>query len=574
MSTATKLMLSLTLLFGVVGCKTADVVFGDKKVYNHVYQAAEEKPIIETVEKFRVEPLEPTFFTKLVDSFHDQKNPESALNVRVGEYVEKKKQQREAMTRGLTSPVEMHEKVNNILPAKMQGEGVEELKEMARGIIFRLLENWQGTMPSPEIEPVIINSIHYDAKMTDTNALMLNAALLVAVESEDELAGIIAHEIAHTLLNHFDSDTRQEYESKKYALLSVVGSGVMAKEGKQGGAKTLNIVASVSHEMSTTLGLQEWKRDQEVHADLLATDLLYLAGYKWGEISTVLRKLGESEKNSDSQKDKLVAETNNYAWDSEKIQKEFKAAAAKAAFEVDNSLATMLSGNSVMSEEERQALYVKKAGMETHPDFTERQFNLEGYELIHYGNKVYKAIERQDLLQKYARSGSGKTALYRFTEFQRGYEAYLDGKYDLTVKIISSLLSGRNDPNPALREMMYNARIKQGQPKRAMQNLQIAISGGKAPAKLYRKLWSDYRAQGNWQAALKLMDQNPDKISGTAIDHYQLRTELLLDENQINEAQNTVASCQRHFGRKEYACGNAVRAWAEKRQLKKASLTQ
>ncbi len=556
-----KICLVTSLLLGVSACKTTAVLFDDKKVYDHIYQEAADETIIASHKKFEVEPLEPTFFSNLLDTISDKKNPDSPLNIKVSEYIEKKQQQRQEMSRGLSSPLEMFEKTVSDIPETMSGKGAERIKAMLNIIIDKLLANWPGDQPQPPIEPVILHKSTYNAEMTGTNAMLVNAGLLTSIESEDELAAILAHELGHTLLNHFDSETQQFYESKKFAVMSLIGVAVLDKNGKSGGAKAMYANAALQTKMSTTLGLSQWMRSQEVHADLLATDLLYKAGYDRNAMKIVLEKLANNNAETTQNNEANYSEAEIFDSDTLNLQDEILKGAFQATNEMDTAIAKLLSGGDLMEEEDKQKLYTETHGLEDHPDISERIYNFTEYEATHYGQDIYLDPPKTLLLEKYIRSGAGKRALSRFERYQKAYEDFLEGNYKSTAAILTQLLDGPKDPDPLLRRLMFKTRTAQGQHDRAYKNLEIAIQSGNAPKDFYFFMMGELRASGRWQEALAFMDKNSSKIYDSPIDYYTARTKLLLAENQVEEARNTVESCKRHYPKNKFSCAQPYLDW-------------
>jgi predicted Zn-dependent protease len=106
------------------------------------------------------------------------------------------------------------------------------------------------------------------------NFIGINAGLLLATQREDELAGVIAHEIAHVSQRHI---VRAIADMKRMALplaAAMVASAALAAASKQAGQAAMvgSMAASAQHQISFT-------RANEQEADRIGMRLLAKAGF-------------------------------------------------------------------------------------------------------------------------------------------------------------------------------------------------------------------------------------------------------------------------------------------------------
>jgi len=97
------------------------------------------------------------------------------------------------------------------------------------------------------------------------------------IQSDDELAGILAHEIAHVIHNHALKQTR---DNTKFTLLTILAV-LLTGEPDVG----------VLGKLTTITFLNQYSREYEEEADLTATDLLIKAGYNPVGFLTFLERL-------------------------------------------------------------------------------------------------------------------------------------------------------------------------------------------------------------------------------------------------------------------------------------------
>ena len=127
----------------------------------------------------------------------------------------------------------------------------------------------------------------YNAFATPAGHIFFNSGLFAALESEEELAGIIGHEIAHVVCRHI-SDRIES--SKKIGMATLAGmvAGVLLGAGGAGAAASAVTVGSVAAGQTAALA---YSRDNETQADQLGLEYLTLAGYSGEGLLTSLKKI-------------------------------------------------------------------------------------------------------------------------------------------------------------------------------------------------------------------------------------------------------------------------------------------
>ena len=127
----------------------------------------------------------------------------------------------------------------------------------------------------------------YNAFATPAGHIFFNSGLFAALDSEDELAGIIGHEIAHVVCRHI-SDRIES--SKKIGMATLAGmvAGVLLGAGGAGAAASAVTVGSVAAGQTAALA---YSRDNEMQADQLGLEYLALAGYSGEGLLTSLKKI-------------------------------------------------------------------------------------------------------------------------------------------------------------------------------------------------------------------------------------------------------------------------------------------
>ncbi len=132
----------------------------------------------------------------------------------------------------------------------------------------------------------VVRSGSINAFALPHNFIGINAGLLLATAREDELAGVVAHEIAHVSQRHI---VRAIADMRRMALpmaAAMVASAALAAASKQGGQAAMmsTMAASAQHQISFT-------RANEQEADRVGMRLMAKAGFDPRGMSDFFAKL-------------------------------------------------------------------------------------------------------------------------------------------------------------------------------------------------------------------------------------------------------------------------------------------
>jgi predicted Zn-dependent protease len=127
----------------------------------------------------------------------------------------------------------------------------------------------------------------YNAFAIPAGYIFINSGLIAAMESEDELAGILAHEIAHVNARHISQKIER---SKKIGLATMAGVAAGVLIGAAGGAEAGQAVTQGSQAAGAAAQLS-YSRDNEIQADQLGLIYLNDAGYDGAGLLKILKKM-------------------------------------------------------------------------------------------------------------------------------------------------------------------------------------------------------------------------------------------------------------------------------------------
>jgi len=133
----------------------------------------------------------------------------------------------------------------------------------------------------------VIKEDSYNAFASPAGHIFVNSGLIEAMEHEEELAGVIAHEIAHVSLRHISKKIER---SKKIGMATLAGIVAGVLLGSGGAAEAANAVTVGTLAAGQSIALA-YSRDDESEADQVGLEHLNRAGYSAQGLLTVLNKM-------------------------------------------------------------------------------------------------------------------------------------------------------------------------------------------------------------------------------------------------------------------------------------------
>src|SRR5215204_347165 len=196
--------------------------------------------------------------------------------------------------------------------------GGSKEKEIQVGRQLALEVEQQAKLVEDELITEYVNRVgqnivlHSDAKVPFTikvidtdevNAFALpggfffvNKGLILAADNESELAGVMAHEIAHVAARHA-MENQGKAQAMNYGMLAgiIFGGGIISTVLQNGGG----IIGA--------LGMMKFTRGAEEEADRLGVQYLYASGYDPTGMATMFEKLASQNKKKPNAIAKLFA---------------------------------------------------------------------------------------------------------------------------------------------------------------------------------------------------------------------------------------------------------------------------
>lgn len=185
------------------------------------------------------------------------------------------------------------------------------LENYIYSLIYKILPIPFVPMRTGQIHVVIEKNTSLNAGIYPNGTLCITTGLLSALQSEAELVSVLAHEIAHFVLDHCIVNINKDITRKKraefwstiatgaVAAAEVAGSYVAAKKGNYyipgtatWGAELISM--AVAQSVITRLGMK-YDLQQETEADRYALQVLKLLGYEKNALATALSRIKDLE---------------------------------------------------------------------------------------------------------------------------------------------------------------------------------------------------------------------------------------------------------------------------------------
>jgi len=137
----------------------------------------------------------------------------------------------------------------------------------------------------------VIKEDVYNAFATPAGHIFVNSGLIAAMESEEELAGILCHEISHVSARHISQKIER---AKKVQLATMAGliAGALLGAGGAGTAANALAMGSMAAGQSAMLA---YSREDEMQADQLGLNYLARAGYNGKGLITMMQKMRDKQ---------------------------------------------------------------------------------------------------------------------------------------------------------------------------------------------------------------------------------------------------------------------------------------
>ena len=184
---------------------------------------------------------------------------------------------------------------------RTRGQGFvpsRELHDYVHGVMMRLLAGMQ-LPPSFQPDIRVLATPEFGGECTPDGTMIVTVGLLEQLETEDELAFVMGHELSHAILRHAQPNWAKK--AQYFAVVNGAASDAVASAaqsmGDQAGTNALRGLDIAQHlaKLSANVLMPQMSKSQEDEADALGFDLMVKAGYDPEAPLAVMDKLAEQE---------------------------------------------------------------------------------------------------------------------------------------------------------------------------------------------------------------------------------------------------------------------------------------
>lgn len=391
---------------------------------------------------------------------------------------------------------------DGVTMARMDFHGVIDLPSIQKHlnkILIKLLTH----SPKTEVNARVIITVgkgYGSASSSPDGYIMIPLELIKSTQSEDEIAWLLGHEVAHIILGHHDSDWVEKYQGKLAAAaestltiastLSKSASKYKANTnlGMAGKAAELYTTTKDSYKVSTEGLLPAWQRNQEDEADLLALDLVAAAGYNIDAGQTVLENMQIWEKSK-------IATNESSGQDSSQVtdQPHPNHSATEIASKVTNAVGNQIKKIRKSLAREHNSTELR---MENLSEYREREYeeHPENELLVKPWEMLLNKPTNKSTLALYQHIWNANTSLHN-NDFVKAEQHIIKG------------VSGVTKYHSMARLVFYDLRKNQGRDKLAMKNLQLALKDKKTSFLIYASIIGNSIDNRKFEDATKYLNQ-------------------------------------------------------------------
>ncbi|SDS58692.1 Peptidase family M48 [Halopseudomonas litoralis] len=300
------------------------------------------------------------------------------------------------------------------------------------------------------------------ARASPDGNIYIPYVVLRDIDSTDELAALLAHELAHTIRNHNSSDLFVQVQKK-----AVMAAGLLAnyKSGDSGVMRGSD--EKLIENVFTTLMVSDgfinpgWTRRQELEADKLGMDILIVAGYNGDAMFTLLDKMAaweERNKTEQSQRNALIDQM---------------------LMVNDPGLAELPFGDKIGSLLDRSAIGIGSVVNrlnQNHDSAEKRYDDLLAYVDVHYPDAPAPTQEVRSW-RAIAKSQKAERIWQGLTRVVEARNAVAEGDLSSAEKRIRTAVNPHTNNQNFLRQSFYELRAAQQQKASMQQNLALGMNG-------------------------------------------------------------------------------------------------
>ena len=431
-----------------------------------------------------------------------------------------------------------------------------ELNAYVTGVMMRLLKG--VTLPAsfhPEVH--VLAAPEFAGECTPDGTLIITVGLLEQLETEDELAFVLGHELAHAIYRHEAPDWYKK--SQYYAVVNGVAVDTVAQGAalSLGGSLGGNIgrgidVAQHLAKLSANVLMPQMERGQEDAADALGFDLMVKAGYDPEAPLAVMDKLAEQE----AEAARAAQAAKNAAKSDKGSSDDDNGGFFGKLTNVAGGLGTILTGGRPSNEQIADiAIFAFDSAVDnmaedatTHHPAKEREDLLSAYEFREY--RTIRPAQPTPLPWSPQSSSPLKPQLTamlgHYTDAENAAAYIADSSQGTAAKAQADVARAVGNPtsNHAYTEFVAAEYYEgNGQAPLSEAALTKAVQGPEPSWEVYSRLTDIYIARQQYPKAQALMDQAVTRFDNSPV-LYPKRIQVYRLEGESDQAASLMPQCK------------------------------
>jgi predicted Zn-dependent protease len=429
---------------------------------------------------------------------------------------------------------------------------IAPLQSYLQGIVLRLGKGWPGDLPPLQIK--VIDSYGFGPSADPFGNLFVPLGMLDNVQSEDEIAAMLGHEMSHVLLHHHDRRAafQEQNAMMTNVATTVVFATLVANTGIDRSAGKMKFISkdplatqkkvgntvlytALVNSFSENIWSTAWGRSQEDQADLLGADLMIKAGYAPRAASHSLQRLNDFQGKQKSLLGSFATARKEAMQDSlQKLQVD------RLVKEVEVTLNQGLATGITAAGQYFQRSHMSPLDRDT--------------ELRQYLQREYNAQRRAQVnTNSWQQLRSSTTVTAAMQAYKDAYSATvaLEKKQLREAQLFSdrALASAVRD-QPGIRRAAFSVDMAQGRTREALKDLQAIQDWSLASPELYDLMIAHHLANNDPRAALAMIDKAERTLGSEElfITEKLAANKLLNNDSQVKAV---LRKCEQYPARKE-----------------------
>lgn len=328
----------------------------------------------------------------------------------------------------------------------------------------------------------------FGARASADGNIYIPYAVILDLESTDEMAALLAHELAHTIRGHSNSELFVAVQKKALSATALVAG---LRKNDVGGMRDSDAKA-----LQKTLGSlmvadgfinPGWTRMQESEADKLGLDIMIAAGYNPDGMFVLLDKVARWEEKNRQQ------------------QHERNAIVEKALGSIqltDDKTALGQAVNGYFNQGATKIGAFVDSFNKDHDSAVSRYDSLLTYTDLHYASAAAPALKKQSW-NAVARGGSSKAMLQALEKTDKARAAIAQGDLRTGEQLINKAVTRQTNNQNFVRQTFYELRAAQNKNDAMRDNLRMGMDGQYPSLFLHIE---NIRLKGNGDAKLNAAD--------------------------------------------------------------------